>query len=253
MKDISKQKDELLARIKDAYGITPDYLWARDPNSCALRHTDTGKWFGVIMKVKLEKIIMGASGEAFVLDVKCDPLMTGSILTNEGMYPAYHMNKKNWITIVLNGTVDTDEILMLIDMSYQITRPHKKTASVRRIPYWIVPVNNDYYDIDEAIRKHPETPLPWQMRYHFQQGDVVYLYVTSPVSAIKYKFMAEKVEELEGKGKNRIVYLKYVREYDTSVFTFGTLKEYGVYAVRGARSIPMELVKAIEEYEADGN
>ena len=122
MADIAKQKDELLARIKEAYGITPDYLWARDPNSCALRHTDTGKWFGVIMKVKLEKIIMGASGDAFVLDVKCDPLMTGSILTNEGMYPAYHMNKKSWVTVLLDGTVPLDKIKQLLDESYRNAR-----------------------------------------------------------------------------------------------------------------------------------
>ncbi len=248
---MAEQKEELIKLIYDNYGIKPDYLWAKDPSSCALRHPESGKWFAVMMRIKREKVGLAGKGMLDIVDVKCDPLMTGSVLTNEGMYPAYHMNKKNWITIVLDGTVDIGEIMMLVDMSYQMTLPKVKTAPVRRIPYWIVPINNKYYDIEEAIDNAPDEPIPWRQRYNFQKGDTVYMYVTAPVSAIKFKFVVDKVEILPVKHHNKEVYLRFVRKYDESVFTFAKLKEHGVYAVRGPRSIPRSLVKAIEEYEEE--
>ena len=255
MDELTKQRDEIAEEVLRVFGTKPEFLWARDPHSCVFRREDTGKWFAVIMKVKREKIVMGATGEVMVIDLKCDPLMTGSILTNEGIYPAYHMNKKNWITVLLDGTVPTEEIMMLIDMSYQLGAPRQKTRQVMRTPYWIIPINNDYYDIEEAIERSPDKPLEWHQRYNFAQGDTAYLYVTAPTSAIKYKFHIDKVEILENepKGRNKVVYMRFVRRYDESVFTFGRLKEYGVTAVRGPRTIPMGLVRAIEDYENEGN
>lgn len=40
----------------------------------------------------------------------------------EGFFPAYHMNKENWISILLDGTVSADEIKPLLELSYQLTR-----------------------------------------------------------------------------------------------------------------------------------
>lgn len=47
--------------------------------------------------------------------------MLGSLLEEKGFYPAYHMNKEHWITIFLDGSVDDEKILSLIDISYDLT------------------------------------------------------------------------------------------------------------------------------------
>ena len=38
-----------------------------------------------------------------------------------GVFPAYHMNKQHWISVVLNDSVDDDTVEMLLDMSYKLT------------------------------------------------------------------------------------------------------------------------------------
>ena len=57
-----------------------------------------------------------------VLNIKCDPMMIGSLRMKEGFFPAYHMNKENWISILLDGTVSADEIKPLLELSYELTR-----------------------------------------------------------------------------------------------------------------------------------
>lgn len=49
-------------------------------------------------------------------------MMIGSLRMKEGFFPAYHMNKENWISILLDGTVSADEIEPLLELSYQLTR-----------------------------------------------------------------------------------------------------------------------------------
>ena len=63
--------------------------------------------------------------------MKCDPLMTGSLLGREGFFPAYHMNKDKWLSVALDGSADDEQIKMLLDMSFELTavtiqRRHKE-------------------------------------------------------------------------------------------------------------------------------
>lgn len=71
---------------------------------------------------------LGLAGNKFIdiLDVKCDPILVGSLRGKDGFYPAYHMNKTNWITVILDGSVDDGEIKQLIDMSFKLTDIKKK-------------------------------------------------------------------------------------------------------------------------------
>ena len=57
-----------------------------------------------------------------VLNVKCDPLLIGSLRLKPGFYPAYHMNKDKWISIAMDGSVPSEEIKELVELSYQLTR-----------------------------------------------------------------------------------------------------------------------------------
>ena len=90
--------------------------------NCVLRHKNNKKWFALVVEVNAKKLGLQEDKTVDVLNIKCDPMMIGSLRMKEGFFPAYHMNKENWISILLDGTVSADEIKPLLELSYQLTR-----------------------------------------------------------------------------------------------------------------------------------
>ena len=113
-------KQELLLWALKTYSTEPDYPWM-DGNA-VLRHQPSRKWYAVVMDVGREKLGLSGEGTVDVVNVKCDPLLVGSLRQEEGILPAYHMNKEKWISILLNGSVDTELVKGLLDISYQLTK-----------------------------------------------------------------------------------------------------------------------------------
>ncbi len=110
-------RDAVLTLALDRYGTEAEYLFPKFPGFAVLRHPNK-KWYAVIMD--LQKAKLGLPGEGMVdgLNVKCDPLLAGSLRQQPGILPGYHMNKENWVTVLLDGTVDLEQIGILLDMSY---------------------------------------------------------------------------------------------------------------------------------------
>lgn len=113
--------------VNRQYGTEPEYLWKKYPNYAVLRNS-AGKWYGAVVDVPKNKIGLDGEETVDILDVKCDPLLIGSLCMQKGFLPAYHMNKENWIGIMLDGSVDDEQIKNLLDMSYQLTMPKLKRA-----------------------------------------------------------------------------------------------------------------------------
>lgn len=112
--------------IRETYGALPEYLWQRYPQDAVFRHQENRKWFALLMQVNKEKLGLEEDGKIDVLTIKTDPMMAGSLCLEEGIFPGYHMNKGNWITILLEGTVPEQEIKALLEMSFQKTMPKKR-------------------------------------------------------------------------------------------------------------------------------
>ena len=112
-------REEIFEYVKKQYGTIPEYLWSSSPDSAILRHQN-GKWYAVIMNVEKSKLGLNGDGTVEIIDVKCDPEMTGMIIQTYGFLPGYHMNKQHWITILLDGTVGESKILDFLDMSYDL-------------------------------------------------------------------------------------------------------------------------------------
>ena len=96
------------------------------PGAAVIRHKENTKWYALIMDVKRDSLGLEGDEVVDIINVKCDKLMIGSILQNDGYFPAYHMNKENWITIILDGSVPIEEICGLIDISYGMALPKGK-------------------------------------------------------------------------------------------------------------------------------
>ncbi len=117
---------EVLAYIETQYGIEPEYLWARNPEYAAIRHTGSKKWFAALLpSVPRERLGLCGDGCVDIINVKCEPLMIGSFLDGKSFLPGYHMNKEHWLSIVLDGSVPTEEMHFLIDMSFSLTKGKK--------------------------------------------------------------------------------------------------------------------------------
>ena len=112
---------ELKQYIAETYGIEPDCPWSKNPNFEVYRHSNNKKWFALIMDIPRNRIGLHGTDIIDVVNLKCDPLLLGSVRTESGIFPAYHMNKENWVTVALDGSASDEIIKMLLDVSYELT------------------------------------------------------------------------------------------------------------------------------------
>ena len=117
------RRNELEAFIMETYNAEADYPWRKSPNHAVFRHCSNRKWFALIMDVPKNKLGLQGEGLLDVVNLKCDPILIGSLRGEPGFLPAYHMSKDNWITVALDGSAPDDKIKMLLDVSYQATAP----------------------------------------------------------------------------------------------------------------------------------
>ena len=116
-------RKEFFEYISISYGIEPDYPFKEDFVSAVFRRTDNKKWFAIAMNVPAEKLAKNMKGRLDIVNFKCDPLLLELVVKKEGFYPAYHMNKRHWITAVLSEALDNaDEIKNLVGLSFELTK-----------------------------------------------------------------------------------------------------------------------------------
>ena len=113
------KREEIFEYVKKQYGTIPEYLWKESPESAVLRHKN-GKWYAVLMQVEKSRLGLEGDTEVDIIDVKCNPDMVGLLTQTYGFLPGYHMNKKYWITMLLDGTVSEAKNLDFLDMSYDL-------------------------------------------------------------------------------------------------------------------------------------
>ena len=85
------------------------------------RHPGNRKWFAIVMDVPDEKLGLEGDAIADIVNVKLDPGLVDELSTRDGFLPAYHMNKKQWVSVRLDGSVDTDKLTALLGESFQQT------------------------------------------------------------------------------------------------------------------------------------
>jgi len=120
-------REEIIEMALALPGSTTDTPFEGDGYSTVLRHGDTGKWFGLILKGPRSRVGLTGEGQAALLNLKCDPLMSYGLMQEyPDILPAYHMNKHLWITLRLEGDVPPETVEMLMRHSYDLTSRHKR-------------------------------------------------------------------------------------------------------------------------------
>ena len=124
-------KTELQKYIAEAYSTVPDFPWESTPDAAVYRHENNRKWFALVMTIPKARLGIRSDGMIDIVNLKCDPLLVGSLRSEPGIFPAYHMNKDKWLSVALDGSADDEQIKMLLDMSFEFTavkikRRHKE-------------------------------------------------------------------------------------------------------------------------------
>ncbi len=114
----SIQANRITEWIKQKYNSSPEFLWDKFPRCAVFRNYDTRKWYGLITDIDYSKLDKNKSGQIDVLNIKVDKDEIQSYLKLKGYYPAYHMNKRSWLSVVLDDSVADEALKTLIDRSY---------------------------------------------------------------------------------------------------------------------------------------
>ncbi len=121
-KDVFKNKItlELIDYINKIYGDELEYLWEKFPNNAIVRRKDNGKWYAAFLTVPKEKLGFNNKTVVEIIDLKANN--AEDIVDNNNIFAGYHMNKKHWITIILDGSVSCRTIKEKIDDSYNLAK-----------------------------------------------------------------------------------------------------------------------------------
>lgn len=125
-------RQQLFRWVRRRYGVEPDYPW--EDENAVLRHRDSKKWFALVMEIDCKKLGLDRDEAVDIVNLKCEPLLIGSLRTRDGFHPAYHMNKDQWLSVRLDGSVADDEISQLLDLSFELTQKKTKKALKRNAP-----------------------------------------------------------------------------------------------------------------------
>jgi len=244
-------RNDVIEYIRKSYECDIEYPWMRYPEYGVFRHKDNQKWYALMMDVPRSKLGLSGNDVVDVLNLKLADFLTRDFLIQrDGFFPGYHISRGNWITVLLDGTVELEEICHLIDVSYKVTASAKTKKAIRPPKEWIIPSNPKYYDSVHAFDDTDE--INWKQGAGIKTGDIVFMYVGLPVSAILYKCVVTKTDIPWHFQKDKLTIMKLMsirllKRYDPKKFTFEVLKdEYGIYAVRGPRGIPQKLSESLK-------
>ena len=113
---------EVINYIKNRYGDELEFLWEKSPKNAVVRRKSTKKWYVAILTISKRKIGLDSNEITEVINIHNSPEEIEKLVDYKKYFPAYHMNKKHWCTICLDGTVEVKEIYKLIDISYELAK-----------------------------------------------------------------------------------------------------------------------------------
>lgn len=191
-----------------------------------------------------------------VLNLKADPNRIPALTCRPGIYRAWHMNKKHWISVLLDETLPDEEVLQLIEASWQLTAGGKSAGHVTG-DAWIIPSNPKIYDVDEGFATSVSGEIEWHQHNNIKSGDELYIYSAAPNSAILYRCEVTASDlHYQGMfqdkdGYERSMRIRLVERYPKNLFPLAFLKAHGGGPVRGARRMPAQLLAAMRQRLAE--
>lgn len=108
----------IIRYVKEKYAGDFEFLWEKFPRNAVVRRQDNQKWYAALLTVQAEKIGRGGKEIIEIIDLRCPPDELEKLVDGKNYFPGWHMNKKYWLTMCLDGSVPFEEICRRIDASY---------------------------------------------------------------------------------------------------------------------------------------
>jgi len=118
----SKQTYEIINYVKNTYHDSLEYLWKNNDKTGVARNKNNNKWYLVVMIIKAFKLGLESDEEIEIIDIRYQKDKVEEIIDNKSIFPAWHMNKRSWVTIILNSELNSEIIYSLIDNSYELSQ-----------------------------------------------------------------------------------------------------------------------------------
>ncbi|MBQ8291551.1 MAG: MmcQ/YjbR family DNA-binding protein [Clostridia bacterium] len=118
-------KQEFFEHCLKTYGTTPDYPFGDGLETAVFRHKDNRKWYALLMKLSRRKFGLDSDELIYVVNLKVPMELSCSFGVEDGVYPAYHMNKLHWVSVLLPDATD-DVVRFLVSVSFELTEKKKK-------------------------------------------------------------------------------------------------------------------------------
>ena len=116
---LCSQTKRIMAVVQEKYENQLEYLWEKSPDTAVLRHEGNQKWYAVLMRISWDKLEKGREGLVEAVNLKHDQV--SDLLVKKEIYPAFHMNKRYWISVPLDDSLSDEEVLELIEKSWNLT------------------------------------------------------------------------------------------------------------------------------------
>ena len=113
---------EIIDYVKDKYGDELEFLWEKSPKNAVIRRKSSNKWYAVILTISKRKLNLDSDEIIEVINLHNTTEEIEKLIDNKKYFQAYHMNKKYWCTICLDGTVELKKIYKLIYISYELAK-----------------------------------------------------------------------------------------------------------------------------------
>lgn len=114
------QAQMVIEFVREMYGDELEFLWAKFPDNAVWRRKDNRKWYGAVLTVAGTKIGLESDKIEEIIDLRMKPAEAETILSGKHYYPGWHMNKKSWYTLVLDGSIPDEELKERIKESYKL-------------------------------------------------------------------------------------------------------------------------------------
>lgn len=116
------QATKIIERVQEKYHVKAEFLFGEDEPTAVFRKVvkEKPKWFAFISRCNRKTVTGTGEGKIEILNLRLEASDVDTLITHEHIHRGYHMNKKYWLTIELDTTVDTDMIYALLDKSYQL-------------------------------------------------------------------------------------------------------------------------------------
>ena len=107
-----EQSSRLQDYVAKTYDGKLEYLWEKSSRKSStkagvFRHQDSKKWYGAFLTTDWSKF---------------ENNQVANLLKKAGIYPAFHMNKKYWLSLPLDDTLTDTELFSLLDKSFELTQ-----------------------------------------------------------------------------------------------------------------------------------